>query len=84
MLIGIQIRAARALLAWDQATLAKKSGISLPTIKRLETGPGELHAHMRSITKIKSALEAAGIVFIDEGEAGGCGVRLGRRQRKSR
>ena len=34
------IRAARALLRWDQRKLAEASSISLPTVKRLEAKPG--------------------------------------------
>ena len=34
------IRAARALLRWEQRDLSEASAISLPTIKRLESQPG--------------------------------------------
>jgi len=34
------IRAARALLRWEQRDLASASSVSLPTIKRLESKPG--------------------------------------------
>ena len=37
-----QIKAARALLAWSQADLAKHSGVSEPTVARLESVDGEL------------------------------------------
>jgi transcriptional regulator with XRE-family HTH domain len=60
-------------------TLAKQSGVSEPTIKRLEAGSDEaLGGRPESITKIVEALEAEGAQFIDgayEG-AGGPGVRL--------
>jgi transcriptional regulator with XRE-family HTH domain len=74
------IRAARALLRWDQRTLAQASSISLPTIKRLESKPGALEAHTTTVAALTQALENAGIQFIDE-NGGGPGVRLRRRQR---
>ena len=42
MLTIRQIKAARALLGWSQADLARHSGISEPTIARLEAVDGEL------------------------------------------
>jgi transcriptional regulator with XRE-family HTH domain len=74
------IRAARALLRWDQRNLAKASTISLPTIKRLESKPGALEAHTSTVAALTRALESAGIQFIDE-NGGGPGVRLAKRQR---
>nr|WP_245196752.1 transcriptional regulator [Labrys sp. LIt4] len=75
MLISEQVRAARALIRWEQADLANASGVSLPSIKRLETQPGPLAAQPRTIAAIRSALESAGVIFVDEnGE--GPGVRL--------
>src|SRR5262245_27230658 len=74
------IRAARALLRWDQRTLAKASLISLPTIKRLESKPGALEAHTSTVAALTRALENAGIQLIDESGGGPC-VRLRRRQR---
>jgi predicted transcriptional regulator len=78
-----QVKAARALLAWSQSDLARYSGISEPTIARLESAEGELGGRGETIKKIQSALEKAGIEFIDE-NGGGPGVRLRKRQpRKS-
>jgi hypothetical protein len=72
------LRAARALLRWEQRDLAKASSVSLPTIKRLESMPGAMAAHMSTIAALKNALESAGIEFIDE-NGGGPGVRLQKR-----
>ena len=70
-----QIKAARALLAWSQEDLATQSGISYPTIARLETSDGELGGRADTASKITEALQAAGIIFVAEnGE--GAGVRL--------
>ena len=73
------IRAARALLRWDQQDLANASEVSLPTIKRLEAKPGVLSAHRPTISALRRALESAGIEFTN---ADAPGVRL-RRDRKA-
>ena len=70
-----QIKAARALLAWSQEQLAGKSNVSIPTIKRLEAQDGPLGGRGETGAKIRSALIAAGVEFIDE-NGGGPGVRL--------
>lgn len=70
-----QIKAARALLAWSQSDLAGKSGVSEPTIKRLESADGELGGRTGTAEAIVAALEAAGVEFIPE-NGGGAGVRL--------
>ena len=75
------IRAARALLRWEQRDLANASLVSLPTIKRLESRPGIMAAHMSTVAALRKALEGAGVEFIDE-NGGGPGVRLRRRQLK--
>src|ERR1700730_11151666 len=78
-----QVRAARALLRWEQRDLAEASGVSLPTVKRLETQPGELAAQERTIVELRKALEIAGIEFIAE-NGGGAGVRLRKRGARPR
>jgi predicted transcriptional regulator len=74
------VRAARALLRWEQQTLADQSGVSLPTIKRLETKPGQLGAYDSTVAAITDAFEAAGIEFTNGGSPG---VRLHKRTTKS-
>jgi transcriptional regulator with XRE-family HTH domain len=74
------VRAARALLRWEQRHLADASLVSLPTVKRLESKPGKLVAHAPTLAALTRALEAAGVEFIDE-NGGGPGVRFRKRQR---
>ncbi|MGA9598855.1 MAG: helix-turn-helix transcriptional regulator [Methylocystis sp.] len=70
-----QIKAARALLAWSQGALAEASGVSEPTVARLEAQDGDLGGRAGAGAKIVAALEAAGVIFLEEnGE--GPGVRL--------
>lgn len=61
------IRAARALLRWEQRQLAEAASVSLPTIKRLEAKPGLLRGQPLTIQALRGALERAGIEFIFEG-----------------
>jgi len=75
VLTSEQIRAARALLRWEQKTLANASNVSLPSIKRLEGKPGPLGAHQPTEDALRRALEGAGVEFIPE-NGGGAGVRL--------
>jgi DNA-binding XRE family transcriptional regulator len=75
MITAEQMRAARALVRIDQGELAKASGVSIDTVKRLEGLRGTLSAQMSTVTSLKRALEAAGVIFIDE-NGGGAGVRL--------
>ena len=79
MLITAQMSAVGALAGMEQKTLAKASGVSLPTIQRMEASNGVVRGVIESLTKVMAALEAAGIEFINEGAAstgGGRGVRL--------
>ena len=73
------MRAARALLGIDQRRLAELSGLSVPTIQRMEASEGTIRANVDSLMKLIGALDAAGIELIGEGAAstgGGRGVRL--------
>ena len=74
-----QLRAARALLGWSQTELAKQAGMSLPTVKRVETERGPKVSEEARFA-LQRALGLSGIEFIDE-NGGGPGVRLRKRQR---
>jgi transcriptional regulator with XRE-family HTH domain len=83
MLSSDQIRGARAVLRLSQAELAEAAGVSLETIKRLEAMDGELKVRLDTLTRIKAALEKAGVEFIPE-NGGGAGVRLAKRSRRAK
>ena len=69
-----QMRAARALLDWNQADLATAAKIALPTVKRYETG---VRTPIPVImAAIRRALEDAGVEFIPAKSGKGVGVRL--------
>jgi|SRR5271157_4790361 len=73
MLYFEQLRAARALLRWEQSTVAAQARVSVETVKRLERLDGPIVAvKVATIEAIRRAHEAAGIEFIDpeEGKRG--------------
>jgi transcriptional regulator with XRE-family HTH domain len=79
MITAGQMRAARALLGLDQRGLAELSGLSLPTIQRMEASEGVVRGNVDSLMKLIHALTAAGIELIGDNApslAGGRGVRL--------
>ena len=75
MITTAQLRAARALIGWTQDELAAHSGISKPTIARLELSTGPIGGYAGTREKLVKALETAGIIFIAEKDEG-AGVRL--------
>ncbi len=79
MISATQIKAARMLLGWDQARLARGAGLSLPTIQRMEASEGNVRGNVDSLVKVVEALDRAGVELIGEGavsSGGGRGVRL--------
>jgi len=79
MISAGQLRAARALLAIDQRELAARSGLSVPTIQRMEASDGVIRGNVDSLMKLVAALDAAGVELIGEGVVStgrGRGVRL--------
>ncbi len=75
MITGPQMRAARALLGLDQRELAQRSGLSLPTIQRMEASGGVVRGNVNSLMKLVEALSAAGIELIGDGATSGSGGR---------
>ena len=49
MISSAQLRASRALLGIDQRTLAGLSGLSLPTIQRMEASGGVIRGNVDSL-----------------------------------
>ncbi len=67
------------MLGIDQRALAEVSGLSLPTIQRMEASDGVVRGTVDSLMKLVGALQAAGIELIAEDAVsprGGRGVRL--------
>jgi transcriptional regulator with XRE-family HTH domain len=86
MITAAQLRAARALLGIDQRKLAELSGVSLPTIQRMEASEGNVRAIVDTLSKVVDALQREGVELIGEqvrSDAGGRGVRLRHPDRKT-
>lgn len=75
---AIQLRMARAAVGWGVRELAEKAGVTANTVTRIENGSD---ARQSTMDRLQQALEAAGVLFIDE-NGGGPGVRLRKRQHK--
>ncbi len=73
--MGEQIRAARALLGWEQRQLAAAAGVSVETVSRLERTRGPVSAYTGTAEAITKVLQDAGVEFIDDDAPG---VRLRR------
>lgn len=69
-----QIAAARALLGWSRQELAQRTGVSLRTVARYESGEGDITTS--KLDRLEEALVGKGIDFIDGG------VTLERLKRK--
>ncbi|QND52106.1 hypothetical protein HB779_09440 [Phyllobacterium sp. 628] len=69
MITAQQSRAARALLGWNQETLADKAQVSLTALKRLESLSG-LEVYETTRDQVRRALESHGILLLttDQGE----------------
>ncbi|GLS23336.1 transcriptional regulator [Labrys miyagiensis] len=79
MITAAQMRAARALVGIDQRQLADLSGVSLPTIQRMEASEGNVRGVVDTLTKVIEALDRAGVELIGDNAVsreGGRGVRL--------
>jgi transcriptional regulator with XRE-family HTH domain len=59
-----------------QEELAQRSGLGIVTIKRLEAAGTEIRGSAQTMARIQRALEAKGIIFIDQDGSNGPGVRL--------
>ncbi len=76
MIYPVQIRAARSLLGMGQDELAERASLSVVTVKRIEAAGTELKGTAQTLVRIQRALEAKGIIFIDQDDKQGPGVRL--------
>jgi transcriptional regulator with XRE-family HTH domain len=69
-----QVRAARRLLGWSRVRLASRTGVSHATaLARYEDGKGR--SRYLDLAKVRSVLEAAGVIFVDD-DGEGSGVRF--------
>ena len=71
--IGRQLRAARALLGWDQIRVAKAAHVAVGTIRRMESFDGAINSQTAKLYDVQKALEKGGIEFLNDDRPG---VRL--------
>ena len=64
MIDAAQIRAARAMLDWPTTELAKRSGLTVNGINKIERG--HVNAQRDSLKKLQLVFEQAGIEFLPE------------------
>lgn len=74
LISSAQIRAGRHLANLSQEDIAKATGLSLPTIRRVES-ERDVSVSQSAVDGVRAALETAGVEFIAE-NGGGAGVRL--------
>ncbi|MFG1328919.1 transcriptional regulator [Xanthobacter autotrophicus] len=75
MITGAQIRAARGLIRWSADALAESSKLGVATVRRAESVDGVPTITEANLAAIRAALEAAGVLFIEQ-NGNGPGVRL--------
>ncbi len=56
--------------------MAERSGVGIATVRRMEGARGLPKTTAENVWKVQQALEDAGVVFIDQTEESGPGVRL--------
>lgn len=81
MITARQSRAARALLGWNQETLADKAQVSLTALKRLESASG-LEVYETTRDQVRRALESHGILLLTTDQGEGVMVVRGKADRR--
>ncbi|QSY95929.1 helix-turn-helix domain-containing protein [Rhizobium bangladeshense] len=71
------LRGGRALLGLSQEELAELAGVSRQIVVRIEKCEGNVL--VEAVEKVRAALEAAGVAFIDATREHGPGVAVTRR-----
>jgi len=69
-LIGAQIRAARGLLRWSAADLARASALGVNTVRRAEAADIETSLTIANELAIRRAFETAGVEFTNGDQPG--------------
>jgi predicted transcriptional regulator len=61
LVLAAAIRAGRGALSWSQQELAERSGVSLPTVARVETSSGS--PKLETVSRLIGAIEKGGVKF---------------------
>jgi len=70
----LQIKLARTAVGLGVRELAERAGIAPSTVQRFESGKGDMHS--RTLDRVQTVLEEAGVLFIPADVGGGPGIRL--------
>jgi predicted transcriptional regulator len=70
LISGAHIRAARGLLGWTQKDLAKRGKVALGTLRKMEDSDGPVDSRTDTLIKVMTALEKAGVEFLNDGQPG--------------
>jgi transcriptional regulator with XRE-family HTH domain len=81
VITGRQLRAARALLGWEQIELAKRARVAIGTIRRMESFNGEIGSRTSTLSQVQTTVENAGIEFLNEDRPG---VRISHKTASSK
>jgi hypothetical protein len=69
MIVGFQIRAARAILGWSLSDLSKVSGIGTTTLKRYEWSDDLTSALPHYVSHLIQIFEKEGVQFLNNGKS---------------
>ena len=64
LLVGAQVRAARALLGWSQEELAQRSELNRRTIALFEEGKSVPYS--KTDDRLRQTFEASGVAFLND------------------
>ena len=56
------------MVSWSQDVLARRSGVSIASIRRIELQDGIPRAHTSTLDRIQTAFQNAGISFSEESD----------------
>ena len=71
LLTGFQLRAARALVGWNQAELSLASKVNVNTVRKMENcGSAILSSNFDTVKRVEAALESQGVEFLGEANGG--------------
>ncbi len=58
------------MVGWEQTDLAKKSGVAISTVRRMESFDGEVGARTSTLSLVQKALEKARVEFLNSDQPG--------------
>lgn len=70
----LQMKLARTAVGLGVRELAQRAGVAASTVQRFESGRGDMHS--RTLDRVQTVLEEAGVIFIPADAGGGPGIRL--------